>query len=92
MKKIVMFDGDIETQQYFTYRMREEFERLGHEVYTFNLSKTSESLTGLMRFVEKVIRRLSVLIFTGSRRGMFFRTSRTVPGSGMRSTAPAIIL
>ena len=53
MKKIVMFDGDIETQQYFTYRMREAFERLGHEVYTFNLSKTSESLTGLMRFVEK---------------------------------------
>ena len=62
MKKIVMFDGEIETQQYFTYRMRDEFERLGHEVYTFN------------------------------RRGMFFRMSRTVPGSGMRSTAPAIIL
>ena len=53
MKKIVMFDGEIETQQYFTYRMRDEFERLGHEVYTFNLSKTGESLTGLMRFVEK---------------------------------------
>lgn len=52
MKKIVMFDGEIETQQYFTYQMREEFQRLGHEVYTFNLSKTSESLTGLMRFVE----------------------------------------
>ena len=42
MKKIVMFDGEIETQQYFTYRMRDEFERLGHEVYTFNLSKTGE--------------------------------------------------
>lgn len=53
MKKIVMFDGDIETQEYFTYQMRKEFERLGHEVYTFNLSKTGESLTGLMRFVEK---------------------------------------
>lgn len=53
MKKIVMFDGEIETQQYFTYRMRDEFERLGHEVYTFNLAKTGESLTGLMRFVEK---------------------------------------
>ncbi len=53
MKKIIMFDGEIETQQYFTYRMREEFEKLGHEVYTFNLSKTGESLTGLMRFVEK---------------------------------------
>ncbi len=53
MKKIVMFDGDIETQQYFTYQMREEFQRLGHEVYIFNLSKTGESLTGLMRFVER---------------------------------------
>ena len=53
MKKIVMFDGDIETQQYFTYQMREEFERLGHAVYTFNLSRTGESLTGLMRFVER---------------------------------------
>lgn len=53
MKKIVMFDGDIETQQYFTYQMRGEFERLGHEVYIFDLSKTSESLTGLMRFAEK---------------------------------------
>ncbi len=53
MKNIVMFDGEIETQEYFTYRMREELERLGHEVYTFNLSKTAESLSGLMRFVEK---------------------------------------
>lgn len=53
MKKIVMFDGEIETQQYFTYRMRDEFEKLGHQVYIFNLSKTGESLTGLMRFVEK---------------------------------------
>ena len=53
MKKIVMFDGEIETQQYFTYRLRERFLELGHEVFTFNLSKTGESLTGLMRFVER---------------------------------------
>jgi len=53
MKKIVMFDGEIETQQYFTYRMRERFQSLGHEVYTFNLSQTGKSLTGLMRFVER---------------------------------------
>jgi len=48
-----MFDGEIETQQYFTYRMRERFQSLGHEVYTFNLSQTGKSLTGLMRFVER---------------------------------------
>ena len=46
MKKIVMFDGEIETQQYFTYRLRERFLELGHEVFTFNLSKQVRALPG----------------------------------------------
>lgn len=76
MKKIVMFDGEIETQQYFTYRMRDEFERLGHEVYTFNLSKTGESLTGLMRFANRGDKMLAVAVKgrfgTGNRKSLLY--------------------
>lgn len=54
MKKIVMFEGEIETQEYFTYRLKERFEELGHPVYVHNLDaeKERKSLSGLMRFVE----------------------------------------
>lgn len=54
MKKIVMFEGEIETQEYFTYRLKERFEELGHQVYVHNLDaeKERKSLSGLMRFVE----------------------------------------
>ena len=51
MHRIVMFCGEIETQEYFTARMREEFEHLGFLVYTFDLSRPAESLNGLMRFI-----------------------------------------
>ncbi|MGN0412840.1 MAG: glycosyltransferase [Lachnospiraceae bacterium] len=54
MKKIVMFEGEIETQEYFTYRLKERFEELGHPVYVHNLDaeKERKSMSGLMRFVE----------------------------------------
>lgn len=48
-----MFDGEIETQAYFTYQMRDEFEKLGYEVFIFNLSKLGGSFSKLIRFVEK---------------------------------------
>ena len=51
MHRIVMFCGEIETQEYFTARMGEEFLRLGFLVYIFDLSKPAESLNGLMRFI-----------------------------------------
>lgn len=53
MKKIVMFDGEIETQAYFTYQMRDAFEKMGFEVLIFNLSKIGGSFSKLIRFVEK---------------------------------------
>ncbi len=76
MKKIVMFDGEIETQQYFTYRMREEFEKLGHEVYTFNLSRTGESLTGFMRFIERGNTAMVCFNFHGITPGDIFRDEK----------------
>jgi len=77
MNKIVMFDGEIETQQYFTYQMREEFIRQGKEVFTFNLSKVGGSLTGLMRFIEKDNTALVCFNFHGISPGDIFQDEET---------------
>lgn len=73
MKKIVMFDGEIETQAYFTYQMRDEFERLGYEVFIFNLSKLGGSFSKLIRFVEKDNTALVCFNFHGMTLGDIFQ-------------------
>ena len=73
MKKIVMFDGEIETQAYFTYQMRDEFERLGYEVFTFDLSKLGGSFSRLIRFVEKDNTALVCFNFHGMTLGDIFQ-------------------
>ncbi len=53
MKKIILFEGDIETQGYFSRQMARELEKLGHEVFIYDLSKAWSSSSGLLRFIER---------------------------------------
>ncbi len=53
MKKIIMFEGDIETQGYFSRQMQKQFEADGYEVLMYNFEKEGSSLSRLMRFAEK---------------------------------------
>ncbi len=75
--KLVMFDGEIETQAYFTYRMRDEFEKLGYEVLTFNLSKIGGSMSKLFRFMEKDRTALVCFNFHGHTAGDIFEDPDT---------------
>lgn len=53
MKKIIMFEGDIETQGYFSRQMKAALEQLGHAVYLYDLRKPWQSSTEMIRFIEK---------------------------------------
>ena len=39
MKKIMFFEGDIETQGYFSRQIAEAMQELGHEVFLYDLSR-----------------------------------------------------
>ena len=53
MQKIMLFEGDIETQGYFSRQLAEGFEGLGHETFIFDLSKPYASTEKFFRFFEK---------------------------------------
>ena len=53
MKKIVLFEGDIETQGYFSLQLAKAFEKLGHEVFVYDLEKPWEHSAKLLRFLER---------------------------------------
>ena len=53
MKKIMLFEGDIETQGYFSRQLALGFEELGHETFMFDLSKPYVSTEKFFRFFEK---------------------------------------
>lgn len=53
MKKIILFEGDIETQGYFSIQMKKELERLGHPVFLYDLRKPWESSMHMLAFIEK---------------------------------------
>ena len=53
MKKIMLFEGDIETQGYFSRQLAAGFEALGHETFMFDLSKPYVSTEKFFRFFEK---------------------------------------
>lgn len=53
MKKIMLFEGDIETQGYFSRQLALGFEELGHETFMFDLSKPYVSTEKYFRFFEK---------------------------------------
>ena len=53
MKKIMFFEGDIETQGYFSRQLAAGFKELGHETFMFDLSKPYVSAEKFFRFFEK---------------------------------------
>ncbi|MBR6316559.1 MAG: glycosyltransferase family 1 protein [Lachnospiraceae bacterium] len=53
MKKIIMFEGDIETQGYFSRQMAAQLRLLGHEVYLYDLEKPWKSSSDMLRFYER---------------------------------------
>lgn len=52
MKKIMLFEGDIETQGYFSIQLSEAFQRMGHETFLFDLSRPYNSTERFFRFFE----------------------------------------
>ena len=53
MKKIMLFEGDIETQGYFSIQLAEAFQKLGHQTYIFDLSRPWSSTNRFFQFFEK---------------------------------------
>ena len=54
MKKIMFFEGDIETQGYFSNRIAEAMQKMGHQVFVYDLSKPWSSTEKFFRtFFEK---------------------------------------
>ena len=52
MKKIIMFIGGVETLEYFSYRMGEEFERMGYAVFYYDLKNEEKSAKMVRRFIK----------------------------------------
>lgn len=52
MKKIILFQGGIETQEYFSGQLAKAFRNIGHKVLMFDFRTESESLEELLRFIE----------------------------------------
>ena len=53
MKKIILFEGDIETQGYFSRQMKQALEKMGHDVYLYNLKTLFKSSSEMLHFIEK---------------------------------------
>ena len=53
MKKLILFEGDLETQGYFSGQMKKELLRLGYDVYLYDLKKPWKSTGEMLRFLEK---------------------------------------
>lgn len=53
MKKIMLFEGDIETQGYFSVQLAEAFQKLGHQTFMYDLSRPHSSTDRFFRFFEK---------------------------------------
>lgn len=53
MKKIMFFEGDIETQGYFSRQIAEAMQTFGHKVFLYDLSHPWNSTEKFFRFFEK---------------------------------------
>lgn len=51
MKRIVMFEGGVETLAYFAHQMAEQFERMGYSVFFYNLRDAERSAKKLRKFI-----------------------------------------
>lgn len=53
MKKVMFFEGDIETQGYFSRQIAEAMQKIGHDVFLYDLSRPWDSTEKFFRFFEK---------------------------------------
>lgn len=53
MKKIMLFEGDIETQGYFSIQLAEAFRKMGHQTFMFDLSRPWNSSERFFKFFER---------------------------------------
>lgn len=53
MKKIILFTGGIETQEYFTLQLARAFKDLGHRIFLYRLDKGCKDFSSLLYFIEK---------------------------------------
>lgn len=53
MKKIMLFEGDIETQGYFSIQLAEAFQKMGHQTFIYDLSRPWNSSDRFFRFFER---------------------------------------
>lgn len=53
MKKIMLFEGDIETQGYFSVQLAEAFRKMGHQTFMFDLSRPWNSSERFFKFFER---------------------------------------
>lgn len=53
MKKIMLFEGDIETQGYFSIQLAEAFQKMGHQTFIYDLSRPWNSTERFFRFFER---------------------------------------
>ncbi len=51
MKRIVMFEGGVETLAYFSHQMAEQFERMGYAVFFYDLKNEEHSAKKLRKFL-----------------------------------------
>ena len=49
----MLFEGDIETQGYFSIQLAEAFQKMGHQTYIFDLSRPWSSTNRFFKFFEK---------------------------------------
>lgn len=53
MKKIIMFTGGIETQEYFTLQLARAFKDMGHPIFLYRLNEEEKDFIPLCDFIEK---------------------------------------
>lgn len=53
MKKIIMFIGGNETQEFFTLQLAKAFEEMGHKLFLYRLDKFDADFPALGRFIEE---------------------------------------
>ncbi|MCR5304738.1 MAG: glycosyltransferase family 1 protein, partial [Lachnospiraceae bacterium] len=52
MKKMIFFDGGIETQNYFSMQLAHSMQALGHEICFFNLQRPLRDSREFFKFIE----------------------------------------
>ena len=65
MKKVILFTGGVETQDYFSAEIEKKLKELGHETFTFDYNQEARSCSGLLRFYEKGNTAMLTFNFTG---------------------------